>query len=909
MPPITAKSIEKSDIFQRNSNDFHSIYKSPLSVQIPKKNPRVKQYFKNKNDKSQMGEKSNSSSRNHLLLCNGENSANKKPEVLKETGISGHFLMNKYVLVNRFVKNMINYSKFRNISKLKLLHYDIIKDLSYIPSNLNQISNKYFEAITNYVFLFKFSMFLLEFIQKIAEKIKVLHPTGKFHIIFDIIMVFNTVLYFIIIPIHLSFNINFLDYCLDLNSTIGSFCFTTSRLLFLVDILVNFNCAYYEKGELINNRSQILKKYIKFQFLKDLLSLIYICFSSFNSNPSFIMKLTSLFYFFRYQNINKMFNRIEEFLFLDDTSSNFLSFLKLIFRIFLLSHIFACIWHIIGNLQIDDANWLQNHGILTEEWNIRYIYSLYFVTVVTCTVGFGDIFPVNIYEKAFCVMFIYLACAVFAYAINSIGIILYNLNQSKREYKHNMNVLNGYLKNKNISYSLRMKLKNYFEYMYEEKLKTSEDSNLIINKLSSSLKEELLLHANGIYLRALPMFTKNFSEVSLRKITLTMKEINMTPGDLVYRQYEIEDPCLYILTKGEIELFVENPKEERTIFKKIISGETFGELSFFTNFARENSARSVTFSSFFAISKEDFLRIIKENDEDFEIYSLIKEEIMMKKNYNGISLKCYSCHEIGHLINECPILNINMPKEQIIRRFLYTKPQKRKKFKRKDQLNPSCRQNARIFAYKLQILSEKILSEKEKETELSSPSLRINDEEFIDKNSSHSFIEEIEDKVIGIGSSKSIIYKLDSDDIHSKISRNTFLKWKTISSSEKDLNFFEKAKKFSIFFPQNNCEEFIKKIKSKRQKKKKTLENGGIIPQSFFSSVNNVKSGNFRERVSKEKMFFKRTNFNDLDQLTEKKNVFNFMTDNPLVLKKPSKNIAKRAYDYLKFLMKKAIKK
>lgn len=58
-----------------------------------------------------------------------------------------------------------------------------------------------------------------------------------------------------------------------------------------------------------------------------------------------------------------------------------------------------------------------------------------------CTVGFGDISPVNDYETFVGIITILLTCGVFAYAINYIGIISQDLSQEYRNKKKKLYVL------------------------------------------------------------------------------------------------------------------------------------------------------------------------------------------------------------------------------------------------------------------------------------------------------------------------------------------------------------------------------------------------------------------------------------------------------------------------------------
>lgn len=85
---------------------------------------------------------------------------------------------------------------------------------------------------------------------------------------------------------------------------------------------------------------------------------------------------------------------------------------------------------------------------------------------------------------------------IFAYTINRIGIIVQNINKKEFEFKKTMNTINGYMKIKNMGFELKIKIRNYLEYIWHaEKIQMNETQE-IINRLSKNLKEELLLNAN-----------------------------------------------------------------------------------------------------------------------------------------------------------------------------------------------------------------------------------------------------------------------------------------------------------------------------------------------------------------------------------------------------------------------------
>jgi potassium voltage-gated channel Eag-related subfamily H protein 5 len=133
------------------------------------------------------------------------------------------------------------------------------------------------------------------------------------------------------------------------------------------------------------------------------------------------------------------------------------------------SHICSCTWHYIGILQIrdypSDKVWLVRHDLLNASTSTKYIYSFYFSTITTATVGYGDITPVCSIHCIFketeiemtCVsIMVIITSIVFGYTISSIGSIFAQIKEKNDTYKNNMAQINSYLKKKITNINLQM---------------------------------------------------------------------------------------------------------------------------------------------------------------------------------------------------------------------------------------------------------------------------------------------------------------------------------------------------------------------------------------------------------------------------------------------------------------------
>lgn len=67
-----------------------------------------------------------------------------------------------------------------------------------------------------------------------------------------------------------------------------------------------------------------------------------------------------------------------------------------------------------------------------------------------------------------------------------------------------------------------------------EEMQATEKENEIFNKLSSNLKEQILLQTYGNILFQIPMFKNNFSKTFLTRVLSLMKPVYFDPDSIIY---------------------------------------------------------------------------------------------------------------------------------------------------------------------------------------------------------------------------------------------------------------------------------------------------------------------------------------------------------------------------------------
>ena len=91
------------------------------------------------------------------------------------------------------------------------------------------------------------------------------------------------------------------------------------------------------------------------------------------------------------------------------------------------------------------------------------------------------------------------------------------------------------MRRKNIDFELQGKVRRYLDFILREAgEESSQREQELINKLSISLKKELLLQANGKIVLQSPLLQNNFSSKMIHKLSELMIPLDLAPEDRVF---------------------------------------------------------------------------------------------------------------------------------------------------------------------------------------------------------------------------------------------------------------------------------------------------------------------------------------------------------------------------------------
>jgi hyperpolarization activated cyclic nucleotide-gated potassium channel 2 len=465
-----------------------------------------------------------------------------------------------------------------------------------------------------------------------------------------------------------------------------------STFVFLVDILVSFNTAFYRRGAIVTSRIEIAKKYCRLWLWIDVVSTFPYSWviegkSAFTgdseivtpassnllySSPALLrmLKLARIMSLLRVAKIRKFFRDLEFFFSSNSLSTTLMAF-RLLMMMMMICHWIACLWIYISVETINNHNnWIINGGFLNDAYLEIYVSAMYWSITSMASVGYGDIKAASSAEKAVAIVCMVIGSGIFTFIISSIGTLVSKHTSDSKKHRERVIKFNSFMKHNKIPTELKFKVRRYMDYIWEKRQVRLLQENDFLELLSGPLRDAIFYHTRGKVLRECSIFGDLCSGQVLVQMSKIFEPRVYAPSDNIFEEGECNTD-MHFITIGQVEIL---HRRTKTVFHSLTTDDYFGQISFFTGSARKASAHCLEFVETLLLKRSQ-VDIVAEKYPEFGEYLDFVKKKCEEGDLTALKINCYMCDQVGHAAVDCKQFVLNANVEQNRSKWLKSREQ------------------------------------------------------------------------------------------------------------------------------------------------------------------------------------------------------------------------------------------
>ena len=416
-------------------------------------------------------------------------------------------------------------------------------------------------------------------------------------------------------------------------------------VLFCMDVCANFCTAIVIRGVYITNLQKIAVNYIKTWFILDFagsvpFDKIVSAAVGAGNDMGGLLKALRLVRILKIIRAVRFLQKLSALEARDTTGSlkTFVSIFRAWYLMIFVAHLLACGFFMIIDKDTTD-NWMsavdpEYLDFSKSSNDQRYILGLYWAIITICTVGYGDISPVNHMERIFGLISAMIGGIVFSYSLGSITQLIQAKNGSNKRFEDTLMEVREYLEFRISKPDLRRRIVNFYARSYRSSGSLYKEQALI-SLMPDDVRSVLLKAISEDAQKTIPFLSAKGLEdqETLGHIYIRMQPHFFDKEESIYKAEQPGDEMFFI-EKGEVTL--DRPKFRRGVmisqdapkkpfqqptyseaFKNAFpveahlstetlgSGDTFGEVCLFPHICkyRYQNATAVSEVSLFLLSR------------------------------------------------------------------------------------------------------------------------------------------------------------------------------------------------------------------------------------------------------------------------------------------------------------------
>jgi len=333
-----------------------------------------------------------------------------------------------------------------------------------------------------------------------------LDPQGRFHSVWDIIILVLVFFSAFKTPYYLSFVRNSQKEAWE----------TALDCIFLVDMIIIFTTAYDTGYKLERSKKLIAYRYLSGWFTIDLVStvdwlgFVEISYETFSVGGSMLdpqtanlLALLRLWKMARLLRVSRLIARLTMGF---NTHSTFIEAGKFFLYVMVVAHLLACLFFLVpvyaGNAFTE--SWRVGAGVNEMDPGAAYVRCLYWAFTTMTTIGYGDLYPVTFAEIVFGVFAEIGGLAVFALLVNQVNLVSQVFGSTARVHNQWKDDVIGFIKQAGIEPEQKEKLidkvRDFLRFKSKSHFHSFTDDDPRFEVLSYALRDEIRRH---IFLPAL----------------------------------------------------------------------------------------------------------------------------------------------------------------------------------------------------------------------------------------------------------------------------------------------------------------------------------------------------------------------------------------------------------------------